>query len=84
LRVFFCLYSLKQIFYFSFRIRLRNAYGTDWRNAARYTVAAVWDAHGWIWHGNAKFIWIWHFNLINIITHTHTHIYIYIYIYICQ
>ncbi|RLU26880.1 hypothetical protein DMN91_000678 [Ooceraea biroi] len=33
------------------RVRLRNAYGTDWRNAARYTVAAVWDAHGWIWHG---------------------------------
>ncbi|XP_025158010.1 transmembrane protein 68 isoform X3 [Harpegnathos saltator] len=33
------------------RVKLRNAYGTDWRNAARYTVAAVWDAHGWIWHG---------------------------------
>lgn len=30
---------------------MRNAYGTDWRNAARSTVAAVWDAHGWIWHG---------------------------------
>ncbi|XP_066590987.1 DGAT1/2-independent enzyme synthesizing storage lipids [Prorops nasuta] len=33
------------------RVRLRNAYGTDWRTAARYVVAAVWDAHGWIWHG---------------------------------
>nr|XP_012147710.1 PREDICTED: probable chitinase 2 isoform X3 [Megachile rotundata]XP_012147712.1 PREDICTED: probable chitinase 2 isoform X3 [Megachile rotundata] len=33
------------------RVRLRNAYGTDWRNAARNVVAAVWDAHGWIWYG---------------------------------
>lgn len=33
------------------RVRLRNAYGTAWRDAARYTVAAIWDAHGWIWHG---------------------------------
>ncbi|KAJ8669028.1 hypothetical protein QAD02_000287 [Eretmocerus hayati] len=33
------------------RHRLRNAYGTDWRNASRNVVAAVWDAHGWIWHG---------------------------------
>lgn len=34
-----------------FRHRLRSAYGTDWRNASRNVVAAVWDAHGWIWHG---------------------------------
>ncbi|KAL7298572.1 transmembrane protein 68 [Trichogramma pretiosum] len=33
------------------RHRLRSAYGSDWRNAARHVVAAVWDAHGWIWHG---------------------------------
>ncbi|XP_046740029.1 transmembrane protein 68 isoform X1 [Diprion similis] len=33
------------------RARLRHAYETDWKNAARNTVAAVWDAHGWIWHG---------------------------------
>ncbi|XP_076749205.1 DGAT1/2-independent enzyme synthesizing storage lipids [Xylocopa sonorina] len=33
------------------RVRLRNAYGTDWRNAARNVIAAVWDAHGWIWYG---------------------------------
>ena len=33
------------------RVRLRNAYGTDWRNAARNVVGAVWDAHGWIWYG---------------------------------
>ncbi|KAK2584421.1 hypothetical protein KPH14_006802 [Odynerus spinipes] len=33
------------------RTRLQNVYGTDWKSAARYVVAAVWDAHGWIWHG---------------------------------
>ncbi|XP_011692852.1 PREDICTED: transmembrane protein 68 [Wasmannia auropunctata] len=33
------------------RVRLRNAYGTAWRDAALHMVAAVWDAHGWIWHG---------------------------------
>ncbi|KAG7204575.1 hypothetical protein KM043_004998 [Ampulex compressa] len=33
------------------RTRLRGIYGTDWMNAARNVVAAVWDAHGWIWHG---------------------------------
>lgn len=33
------------------RGRLRDAYGTDWKNAARHVVAAIWDAHGWIWHG---------------------------------
>ena len=38
-------------FNFYFRHRLRSAYGTDWRNASRNVVAAVWDAHGWIWHG---------------------------------
>lgn len=34
-----------------FRVKLRNAYGTDWRNAALHMAAAIWDAHGWIWHG---------------------------------
>lgn len=32
------------------RARLRDAYGSDWRNASRSVVAAIWDAHGWIWH----------------------------------
>lgn len=45
----FYFYIMKYLF--SFRVKLRNAYGTDWRNAARHTIAAVWDAHGWIWHG---------------------------------
>jgi hypothetical protein len=35
----------------SFRHRLRHAYETDFWNGAQKTVAAVWDAHGWIWHG---------------------------------
>ncbi|XP_069687602.1 DGAT1/2-independent enzyme synthesizing storage lipids isoform X2 [Periplaneta americana] len=33
------------------RHRLRHAYETDFWDGARKTVAAVWDAHGWIWHG---------------------------------
>ncbi|KYQ48444.1 Transmembrane protein 68 [Trachymyrmex zeteki] len=33
------------------RVRLRNAYGTAWRDTAVHMTAAVWDAHGWIWHG---------------------------------
>ncbi|XP_063226721.1 DGAT1/2-independent enzyme synthesizing storage lipids isoform X2 [Bacillus rossius redtenbacheri] len=30
---------------------LRQAYEHDFWDGARKTVAAVWDAHGWIWHG---------------------------------
>ncbi|XP_020281854.1 transmembrane protein 68 isoform X2 [Pseudomyrmex gracilis] len=47
------LYSTSLILYVYklHRVRLRNAYGTPWQNAARYAVAAIWDAHGWIWHG---------------------------------
>lgn len=33
------------------RHRLRHAYEVDFWDGARKTVAAVWDAHGWIWHG---------------------------------
>nr|CAD7456934.1 unnamed protein product [Timema tahoe] len=32
------------------RDRLRHAYETDFWDGARKSVAAVWDAHGWIWH----------------------------------
>lgn len=47
------LYSTSIILYIYklHRVRLRNAYGTAWQNTARYMVAALWDAHGWIWHG---------------------------------
>lgn len=32
---------------------LRSAYNANDRwSAARKTVSALWDAHGWIWHGN--------------------------------
>ncbi|KAF5301315.1 hypothetical protein FQA39_LY10713 [Lamprigera yunnana] len=31
---------------------LRRTYGSGgWWDAARKVVAAIWDAHGWIWHG---------------------------------
>lgn len=33
------------------RATLRQAYETDWRDAGSKVVAALWDAHGWIWHG---------------------------------
>ncbi|XP_025985894.1 transmembrane protein 68 isoform X2 [Solenopsis invicta] len=33
------------------RIKLRNVYSTPWREAALHMLAAVYDAHGWIWHG---------------------------------
>ncbi|XP_014242341.1 transmembrane protein 68 [Cimex lectularius] len=31
--------------------RLKYAYENDFWDGARKTVAALWDAHGWIWHG---------------------------------
>ncbi|KAF4524893.1 hypothetical protein B566_EDAN015549 [Ephemera danica] len=33
------------------RQRLRDAYERDFWDGARHTIAAVWDAHGWLWHG---------------------------------
>lgn len=53
LMIFFLLYLSALIFYIYrlHRTRLQNVYGTDWKNAARYVVAVLWDAHGWIWHG---------------------------------
>lgn len=33
------------------RVRLREAYGKDWKIAARNVVAAIWDVHGYILHG---------------------------------
>ncbi|XP_071442917.1 DGAT1/2-independent enzyme synthesizing storage lipids [Hetaerina americana] len=32
------------------RYRLIDAYERDFWDGARHTVAAIWDAHGWIWH----------------------------------
>lgn len=34
------------------RERLINAYENNFWDGALKTVAALWDAHGWIWHGN--------------------------------
>jgi len=41
-------FSLKK----NYRQRLRAAYERDFWDGARYTVAAIWDAHGWLWHGS--------------------------------
>lgn len=36
---------------------LRQAYNANDRwNSARTAVSALWDAHGWIWHGNFFFL----------------------------
>lgn len=35
-----------------YRERLINAYENNFWDGALKTVAALWDAHGWIWHGN--------------------------------
>lgn len=36
-------------------LRLKNTFGTEdkW-TTARKTVGAIWDGHGYIWHGNTK------------------------------
>ncbi|XP_043277930.1 transmembrane protein 68 isoform X2 [Venturia canescens] len=49
--VLFYITALILYIYRLHRANLRRAYGTDWKNAARSLVAAVWDAHGWIFHG---------------------------------
>lgn len=35
----------------SSRHRLLDAYGRDFWEAARKSLAALWDAQGWLWHG---------------------------------
>ncbi|XP_048001108.1 transmembrane protein 68 isoform X2 [Leguminivora glycinivorella] len=34
-----------------YRLRVADGVQNDWRQAARLTVCALWDAHGWLWHG---------------------------------
>ncbi|XP_030024112.1 transmembrane protein 68 isoform X1 [Manduca sexta] len=34
-----------------YRRRLVGGVHGDWRDAARMAVCALWDAHGWLWHG---------------------------------
>jgi hypothetical protein len=36
----------------SLRRRLLDAYDKDIWDAGRKVVSAIWDALGWIWHGN--------------------------------
>ncbi|XP_063982320.1 DGAT1/2-independent enzyme synthesizing storage lipids [Diachasmimorpha longicaudata] len=47
------LYMTALIFYIYklHRKRLREAYGKDWKSAARSVVAAIWDVHGYIYYG---------------------------------
>ncbi|XP_072948275.1 DGAT1/2-independent enzyme synthesizing storage lipids isoform X2 [Epargyreus clarus] len=34
-----------------YRLRVVDGVQNDWRHAARLAVCALWDAHGWLWHG---------------------------------
>ncbi|XP_050671515.1 transmembrane protein 68 isoform X2 [Leptidea sinapis] len=34
-----------------YRLRVVGGVHGDWRHAARLAVCALWDAHGWLWHG---------------------------------
>ncbi|XP_052741736.1 transmembrane protein 68 isoform X2 [Bicyclus anynana] len=34
-----------------YRLRIVDGVHSDWRHAARLAVCALWDAHGWLWHG---------------------------------
>ncbi|KAL0811839.1 hypothetical protein ABMA28_009266 [Loxostege sticticalis] len=34
-----------------YRLRVVDGVQNDWRHAARLAIMALWDAHGWLWHG---------------------------------
>ncbi|XP_053618489.1 DGAT1/2-independent enzyme synthesizing storage lipids isoform X2 [Plodia interpunctella] len=34
-----------------YRLRVVAGVHNDWKEAARLAVCALWDAHGWLWHG---------------------------------
>ncbi|CAG9793019.1 unnamed protein product [Diatraea saccharalis] len=34
-----------------YRLRVVDGVQNDWKHAARLAVCALWDAHGWLWHG---------------------------------
>ncbi|XP_013191711.1 monoacylglycerol/Diacylglycerol O-acyltransferase isoform X2 [Amyelois transitella] len=34
-----------------YRLRVVDGVQNDWKQAARLAVCALWDAHGWLWHG---------------------------------
>ncbi|CAH4023422.1 unnamed protein product [Pieris brassicae] len=34
-----------------YRLRVVTEVQNDWKHAARLAVCALWDAHGWLWHG---------------------------------
>ncbi|XP_026320956.1 transmembrane protein 68 isoform X2 [Hyposmocoma kahamanoa] len=51
--IFILIYISAIIFhlYRLYRLRVVNGVQADWRQAARLAVCALWDAHGWLWHG---------------------------------
>lgn len=36
---------------FVYRMKVVDGVQPDWKQAARLAVCALWDAHGWLWHG---------------------------------
>nr|XP_032524176.1 transmembrane protein 68 [Danaus plexippus plexippus] len=40
-----------------YRLRVVDGVHNDWRHAARLAVCALWDAHGWLWHGTYHHIY---------------------------
>ncbi|XP_023222683.1 transmembrane protein 68-like isoform X2 [Centruroides sculpturatus] len=50
--IIFLLYlSALFLYLYRYRHRLKDAYSRDFWNGARNTIATLWGAHGWIWHG---------------------------------
>ncbi|XP_073962807.1 DGAT1/2-independent enzyme synthesizing storage lipids isoform X2 [Choristoneura fumiferana] len=51
--IFLLIYTSAVIFhlYRLYRLRVVDGVQNDWRQAARLAVCALWDAHGWLWHG---------------------------------
>ncbi|XP_049764061.1 transmembrane protein 68 [Schistocerca cancellata] len=52
--VIFLMFYMNAVILYIYKLhreRLRHAYETDFWDGARKTIAALWDAHGWLWHG---------------------------------
>lgn len=52
IRFIYLMFNCKLLYYY--RERLINAYENNFWDGALKTVAALWDAHGWIWYGNSS------------------------------
>lgn len=52
--VIFIMFYMNAVFLYIYKLhrdRLRHAYETHIWDGAIKTIAALWDAHGWLWHG---------------------------------